>query len=209
MRTLSLFIFLTFSLFSKDYAMISKEIKINSFKKLNLDLPAKFLFYSNQKNNSVTLKMDRAFLDAVDITVKRDQLYIKASKNINTTLPITVIIHSKYYGLEEIVVQGVTDLNVDFIQTNHLSLISDGVSEISFKRGVINQLSINAKEDYIINFLNTDIKRALIEAEDTGEIMLNVSTLLNVKLSDLAKVSYHGHAKVIQNLEELTELQKR
>ena len=209
MRSLILIIFFNFSLFSQDSVLITKEIKVTNFKGLFLDLPAKFIFYPRQRNNSVILKIDKNFLNTVEIKVHEKNLSIKSIKNINTSLPITIIINSTDEGLEDIFLEGISELIITYIKSEHLSLRSSGITQVDFEYGKIDQLSMEIEGEYTIKFTDVDIKKALIKAEDIGEITLNVSTFLDVQLSDIAQVSYSGEAKIIQKIEDLSELKKR
>ena len=226
MRILPLLITSTLSLFSETYIIngstIIGDIKQNNpseltqknialsetFSKINLKLPATFVVNTQSDENRVQLELDKEIIDTIQVYVKQNQLYIHASKNIKTNLPIHVSIYSKE-KIEDIQTEGSTNLLLNGSNQPRLHLDTQGISKIKVSSGDIGTLQINTEGSYRINFMKVQTQNASIQAKGIGKIKLNVSDNLEVKLSNMAKVDYHGQPQITQSLKGLSRLKQR
>jgi len=227
MKLLSILFLLTFTLLAETYIvhnssiveniktvntkpikLIKKDFLLTKFSKLNLNLPATFILNTHSDKNVVTLSIDEHFLDAIDIYIKNQRLYIASAKSIRTSLPIKIIIDCKD-GIEEIVMNSSVGLDVNNLNETNLKLSLKGINKTNFYNGKIDNLTIYAEGNYEVNLNEVKIKQAFIEAKGIGKIDLSVSTILNVNLAGLVKVYYLGQPIIEQSLKGLSKLERR
>lgn len=192
---------------SSKFISKTKNIKA-SFSKIDINLVANFTINTHSNYNNVIIKMDDKNIDNLSIYVQNNKLYIRASKDIVTNLPITITINCNGI-INNILSKGISEININNLNENDFTLSVDGDSEIKFKDGNINNLKLNAKGNYKIDFSDVKVKKASIIATDLGEINLNVSNSLDVKLFDMAEVFYVGSPKITQEIKDMSQLERR
>jgi len=181
-------------------------IEIKSFKSLEINIPLE-LYIRESSVVKVELEAQSDLLDKINVHLEGDELLVDANENLIATQPI--VLKMEIPHLRELKLKSVATVFVDKYCEKSLYLEVDGVVELHWSGGSIDDLFLKADGSYTLRFLDLLIKKAEVIAEGSGEIVLENVKSLNVNLSDTVTMRYGGHPKIIKKeLDDLAELIK-
>ena len=159
------------------------------------------LTINHKSKDSFIIETNREFIKSVSFNINHSNLDIRIVKNIINPTKLNIIVNAKL--LNSLKADGASTINVNRFRENEFKLFVDGASTVTFNNGEFNRFFINSNGSYTIDLLRSKIKNAYIDADGTGDIKLNVSNYLKVKLDGTVDVKYHGHPKISKEIRSI------
>jgi hypothetical protein len=187
-------------------SLISKNIVLNKhFTKISINLAGNIRIEKSQKSQ-LKLTLDEKILDKLSFKVYDDTLYLDRIANINTRLPIDIVLYVNSF--KELSVHSTARLNIRGFDLSSLSLFTFGTSKVTFISGSIRDLFLDSRGTSKINLKDIYVKNVVIKAKGTSKIEINLDGSLNVDLSGISKVKYRGNPKIKKSIRNLAKLIK-
>lgn len=196
--------------------MITKEYSVPEYSAVRIDANMTVV-YKAASSDIVKVEIQENLLEYLDISVKNNQLVVKADRDFIISNNNAPVIYITAPGLNELIFGGLVEIkDSDTVQSDELKLLVggslDGKLNIDTNKLTVNisgigdiMLSGRASLADItlggaatLNALNLETENSSIRLSGMGEVSLSCSDTLDIQVDGMGTVNYRGTPSVSQ-----------